>query len=88
MLETALDQTRHELLKLRVDVMDRLDRFQSMLENVRDSTAVTLMMDQRTTKRLKAAEQDRDDLFEQMMAMERQLMTLALRVDAIEEQRH
>ena len=88
LLETSLDQTRHELLKLRVDVMERMDRFQTTLDNVRDSTAVTLMMDQRVTKKLKETDQDRDDLFEQMMAMERQLMTLSLRIDAIEEQRH
>ena len=88
LLEKSLEQTRFELLKLRVDVMERLDRFQATLDNVRDSTAVTLMMDQRLTKKLKGIDQDRDDLFEQMMAMERQLMTLSLRIDAIEDQRH
>lgn len=87
-LKAGGDQTKLELRRLRVDVMDRLDRFQTMLENVRDSTAVTLMLDQRVAKKLKETDQDRDDLFEQMMAMERQLMTLALRIDAIEDRSH
>ena len=33
-------------------------------------------------------DQDRDDPVERIMAMERQLMTLALRVDAIEGRSH
>ncbi len=88
LLETGLDQTKLEVLKLRVDMMERLDRFQVTLDNVRESTAVTLMMDQRVAKKLKETDKDRDDLFEQMMAIERQLMTLSLRIEAIEDQRH
>ena len=84
----ALTQTREELSKLRSDVMDRLDRFQASLDSVRDSMAVTLMMDQRVSKKLDEAGKDRDELFAQMMAMERQMMLLSVRIDAIEERRH
>ena len=87
-LPAGLEQTNTELSKVGVEMMDRLDRFQATLNDVRDSTNVTIMMDQRVNRKLSETGRDRDELFTQMMAMERQITTLALRIDGIEGSSH
>ena len=82
-IEKRQDSTEAELIKVRTEIMARIDRMQSTMDSVREDVAVNMAAAGTAMNNVRNIRSDFENLFDMVMTMHRQQMKLTERVDEL-----
>jgi len=83
-MRAAIMDTRAAVTETRVAVMDRIDRLQGVVEQLRTEMTVNWATADTAIRRVRGAEDEARGLYELVAAMQREIQVLSARVDGMQ----